>query len=123
MSFYRGEESRQSNESNAEHELLLLLHQAYGKMELKERPLTNEALPLKITRPDFYFPGARVAVYLDGPHHINAKVEARDEGINELLEEQDIRALRFRYMPPLTKTKAKEMIEAICKEVNLRWQK
>ena len=98
MSRFRGKGSSQSNESNAEVELLKMLHRGYDqRMDLKEKPFTQITLPLKITRPDFYFPGRKIAVYLDGSVHTHDKIAERDEEIDNLLKAQGIRVLRFPY--------------------------
>jgi len=118
LSRFRGQDGHTGHESNAEAQLLIALQNAYGKLEINERPFTDVTLPLRVTRPDFWFPGAKVAVYLDGPHHSHNKVAARDEEIDSLLEKQGIKVLRLPYRPPLSKTNQGLFLAVIRELVN-----
>ena len=115
---FRGNDMHTGHESNAEAQLLVALQQAYGKLEINERPFTDVTLPLRVTRPDFWFPGKKIAVYLDGPAHSHNKVAARDEEIDGLLQKQGITVLRLPYTPPLSKTNAGLCLAVIKEAVN-----
>lgn len=76
-------------------------------------PVTDKKIILKFTIPDFFFPDARLCVYLDGKPHEKPNVAERDEEINRLLEEQGYRVIRYRYNPPLTKEQFNEILEMV----------
>lgn len=66
-----------------------------------------------LTSADFYFPEQRVAVFLDGPHHLKPKFEKRDELHSQVLGSRGISVLRFSYKPPLSKSQLREIADAI----------
>lgn len=78
-------------------------------------PVTDKRIILKFTIPDFFFPEARLCVYLDGTPHERIKVSERDEEITRLLEEQGFRVIRYPYKPPLTKEQMEEIYELVMK--------
>ena len=49
-------------------------------------PLTDKEFCVQSTKPDFYFPDQRLAVYLDGPTHLGK--EERDEALRQLLSKR-----------------------------------
>lgn len=117
---YRGKEFRQSNESSAEDKLLKMLSAARTNGALKTGFLSQETIVLKWSVPDFYFPEKKLCVYLDGPPHLKAKKEKRDDELNEFLAEKGYKVMRFPYKPPLSDREAKAILEEIIKEVNGR---
>ncbi len=51
------------------------------------------------TRPDFWYEGHKTAIYIDGPHHDESDIAAKDRDIEECLTfEAGIRYLRFHYL-------------------------
>lgn len=122
MGFYRGFDQNAGHESNAEADLLVALQAAYARKELLETPFTDQEVTIMVTKPDFWFKQARVAVYLDGPYHRGVQGE-RDENIDRLLKRIDVTVLRYPYTPPLSKTKLKQIVSEVCEHVAHRYLK
>ena len=63
---------------------------------------------------DFYWnPPINYAVFLDGPVHLKYSHERRDELIDKALERRGIKVDRFRYKPPITKKRLREIVDQI----------
>lgn len=76
--------------------------------------VTQQAIILKATIPDFLWIEKRKAVYLDGRVcHSSDKAIARDEEIDNLLERKGFSVLRIPYDPPLTGEKLREVVGQI----------
>ena len=120
--FRRGNDSRQSNVSRAEDKLYhLMLAKGlspetgyYAHIPITEHEGTVEW----VCRPDFLFAVKRVAVFLDGPHHLKKRTELRDAVINGLLPNMGYKVLRFQYKPPLSNREAGAMVAEIVEAVN-----
>jgi len=78
-------------------------------------PVSNKVIVLKYTIPDFYFPQAKLCVYLDGAPHDRKKVSQRDEEITRLLDEAGYTVLRIPYTPPLSKEDMERILAEIKK--------
>ena len=96
-------------QSNAETQLF----QDLSRRNLTAGMVTNEMVILRACFPDFMWSKQKLAVFLDGPHHLQDKVEERDTVIDELLELRNWTVLRFPYKPPLSKKKRKEICDAV----------
>jgi len=72
------------------------------------------------TKIDFYFTNNRLAVFLDGPHHLKLRQSRKDSLINSALERRNIRVLRFGYKPPLRKWRLMEIVEEIQNEAETK---
>lgn len=71
------------------------------------------------TVPDATFYKSRVAVYLDGPHHLHAVHFRRDRAIVELLERKRWMPLRFAY-ENMSKTLLRQIVDEVIRVVNER---
>lgn len=118
MSRFRGNDMNAGTSSNAEAQMLVALQNAYGKLELKEKPHTDKEITVKVAKPDFWFEEAKLAVFLDGPHHLKLKQEQWDIQLDRDLEKQGITVLRLPYSPPLSKTNQGLFLAAIKAAVN-----
>jgi very-short-patch-repair endonuclease len=100
-------------QSNAE----TALFQDLSRRTLTAGMVTNEMIILRCCFPDFMWSKQKLALFLDGPHHLQDKVEARDTMIDELLEFRGWTVLRFPYKPPLRKSARKAICELIEKKL------
>jgi hypothetical protein len=76
-------------------------------------PLTQHPFCLQQTKPDFYFPGVNLAIYIDG-QQVHQKREAKDEELRRLLEKRHGCIVRsYSYKAPLTKKRLREIVEHI----------
>lgn len=100
-------------QSNAETDLFKEL----SIRNLVKGMICNDWIILRACSPDFMWSKQKLAVFLDGPHHLQDKVEARDTTIDELLEFRGWTVLRFPYKPPLRKSARKAICELIEKKL------
>lgn len=82
--------------------------------------VTQQAIILKSTIPDFCWMNKRKIVYLDGtPVHSSDKQQKHDNEIDELLESQGWEVLRIPYQPPITEKGLFEIMVAIKQFLNV----
>jgi len=63
---------------------------------------------------DFYYAGSyRLAIFIDGPHHLKGKQEEKDRLVVAALRRQGIYSKRILYKPPLTRRKLAMVITII----------
>ena len=85
-----------------------------SKAGLTSGMVTQKAIILKSTIPDFCWINKRKIVYLDGaPVHSSDKQQKHDNEIDELLEAQGWEVLRIPYQPPITEKGLAEILATI----------
>jgi very-short-patch-repair endonuclease len=85
-----------------------------SKAGLTSGMVTQKAIILKSTIPDFCWLSKRKIVYLDGtPVHSSDKQQKRDNEIDGLLEAQGWEVLRIPYQPPITEKGLAEILATI----------
>ena len=85
-----------------------------SKAGLTTGMVTQKAIILKSTIPDFCWTNKRKIVYLDGaPVHSSDKQQKRDREIDDLLELRGWKVLRIPYQPPITEKGLAQMIATI----------
>lgn len=134
MGFYRGNRGQpdESNMSQPEMDLLIYVHKGCDKGELLERPITYHVISiiskervrgalLTLAHPDQYYRLARVATFVDGPHHNTGLREERDAHIDLSLASMNIKTLRIPLVRG-TKTWIRESYQKILEVVNKRYE-
>jgi very-short-patch-repair endonuclease len=66
-----------------------------------------------LTSADFYFPDKRIAIFLDGNHHLKQKQEKFDGLVDEVLGSWGISVMRFPYSAPITKKALRNVVNEI----------
>ena len=98
----------------------MAVFQALSKAGLTGGMVTQKAIILKSTVPDFCWMNKRKIVYLDGiPVHSSDKQQERDSQIDELLEAQGWEVLRIPYQPPMTEKGLQEITTMIKRFLNI----
>lgn len=101
--------------SNAEMALQLELqnHGLNRGLETQKGFAFCEAAGMKGTTVDFYWDRAKLAVFLDGPHHLKERQSAKDAKVDRALAALGIATMRFPYTPPITKRQLEGMWMAV----------
>lgn len=125
MSFYRGTDSHQGYDSQADVDIYIRLSNAYNiSKTLNDCPLKNidvlldmrEGTPF-VTHPDIYFTHSFYCFYLDGPVHTHPTIYKHDAEVNSLLPEKGYKYKRYPY-DRATETWKTEVFEDIKTIIN-----